>query len=196
MPDISLETVTGKLNRVGYDAFIQALRKAKAAGNRNLELAHWLSNLLRSDRTDLSKTADFFKLDRARLLSDVERAVESLRKNETEMPGVSNVLVDLLDRGWHYSTLFFGEAQIRTGHVLVAAFKSMDLKRAFISLSPEFSKINVETLPPSTGPSGWGRMRRTCARWMDRALPAPVRLAPKRQAGPRARRPSTASRRT
>ena len=42
MADISLEAVTGKLNRIGYDAFIQALRHAKSAGNRNVELAHWL----------------------------------------------------------------------------------------------------------------------------------------------------------
>jgi len=28
MADISLEVVTGKLNRVGYEAFIQALRHA------------------------------------------------------------------------------------------------------------------------------------------------------------------------
>jgi len=34
MADVSLETVTGKLNRVGYDAFMQALRHAKNAGNR------------------------------------------------------------------------------------------------------------------------------------------------------------------
>ena len=32
MSDISLETVTGKLNRVGYEAFMQALRHAKGAG--------------------------------------------------------------------------------------------------------------------------------------------------------------------
>ena len=42
MADISLEAVTGKLNRIGYEAFIQALRHAKGAGNRNVELAHWL----------------------------------------------------------------------------------------------------------------------------------------------------------
>ena len=46
MADISLEAVTGKLNRIGYDAFIQALRQAKSAGNRNVELAHWLSHIL------------------------------------------------------------------------------------------------------------------------------------------------------
>ena len=36
--DISVESVAGKLNRIGYDSFIQALRHAKSAGNRNIEL--------------------------------------------------------------------------------------------------------------------------------------------------------------
>ena len=36
------------------------------------------------------------------------------------MPGISNHVIDVLDRGWHYATLFFGETQIRTGHLLVA----------------------------------------------------------------------------
>jgi type VI secretion system protein VasG len=146
MADISLETVAGKLNRVGYDGFIQALRQAKMAGNRNLELAHWLGQVIQSERNDLARTLDAFKIDRARIASDIARAVDGLRKNETEMPGVSNAMVDMLDRGWHYATLFFGETQIRTGHLLLAAFKTQDLRRAFMSVSQEFSKINVDTL--------------------------------------------------
>ena len=35
--DISVEAVAGKLNRVGYEAFIMALRQAKTAGNRNID---------------------------------------------------------------------------------------------------------------------------------------------------------------
>ena len=65
--DISVETVAGKLNRVGYDAFIQALRHAKGAGNRNIELSHWMLHLLQRDRTDLALTVDHFHLDRAKL---------------------------------------------------------------------------------------------------------------------------------
>src|SRR6516164_7304595 len=135
MADISLETVTGKLNSVGYDAFIQALRHAKSAGNRNVELAHWLLPILQREATDLSLTADYFELDRSKLLTDITKAVSSFRKNETEMPGVSNTMIDLLDRGWHYATLFFAETQIRTGCLLVGALKSMELRRAFTSLS-------------------------------------------------------------
>ena len=146
MADISLETVTGKLNRVGYEAFIQALRHAKSAGNRHVELAHWLFHLLGKNDTDLSLTADRFKLDRGKLLSDIARVVDGFRKNETEMPGISNVVVDMLDRGWHYATLFFGETQIRSGHVLLAILKSSELKRSLLGISPEFSKIPVDAL--------------------------------------------------
>src|SRR5499427_4327652 len=146
MADISIEAVAGKLNRVGYEAFFKALRQAKGAGNRNVELAHWLAHILQSERSDIGLTADHFKLDRGKLMTDVTAVVNGFRKNETEMPTVSNTVMDLLDRGWHYATLFFGETQIRTGHVLVGALQSRELTRAFNNVSKEFGKISVDVL--------------------------------------------------
>ncbi len=146
MADISLEAVAGKLNRVGYEAFFKALRQAKGAGNRNVELAHWLAHILQSERADISLTADHFKLDRGKLMTDVTAVVNGFRKNETEMPAVSNTVMDLLDRGWHYATLFFGETQIRTGHILVGALQSRELARSFTNVSPEFAKVSVDLL--------------------------------------------------
>lgn len=146
MADISLEAVTGKLNRVGYEAFIQALRQAKGAGNRNVELAHWLAQILQRRSTDIGLTAAHYGLDMGRLATDIGGVIEGFRKNETEMPGVANNVVDLLDRGWHYATLFFGETQIRTGHILVAALKSLELRRALTAISKEFAKIPVDEL--------------------------------------------------
>jgi len=146
MSDISLEAVTGKLNRLGYDAFIQALRHAKGAGNRNVELAHWFFHILQNERSDLALIADRFKLDHGRLMTDMSSVIEGFRKNETEMPGVANSVIDALDRGWHYATLFFGETQIRTGHILAAICKSNDLRRALLHVSQEFSKVNADVL--------------------------------------------------
>jgi type VI secretion system protein VasG len=146
MADINLEAVAGKLNRIGYEALFKALRQAKGAGNRNVELAHWLAHILQGERTDIVLTADHFRLDRNRLLTDINAAIDGLRKSETEMPTVSNTVMDLLDRGWHYATLFFGETQIRTGHVLVGAMQSRDLERALKNLSPEFNKMSVDVL--------------------------------------------------
>src|ERR1700684_4643180 len=136
--DISIEEVAGKLIRVGYESFLQGLRQAKSAGNRNLDLAHWLLHILQKDRTDLAPTAEHFKLDRSKLLADATAVVNGFRKNETEMPGISNQVADALDRGWHYATLLFGETQIRTGHLIVAMLKSPEVRRALLHVSPEF----------------------------------------------------------
>ncbi|WP_046862959.1 type VI secretion system ATPase TssH [Microvirga massiliensis] len=146
MADISLEAVTGKLNQVGHEAFFQALRHAKRSGHRNVELAHWLFHILQKNSTDISLTADHYKLDRAKLLAEIGSAIEGFRKNETEMPGISNAVVAMLDRGWHYATLFFGETQIRTGHLLVGALESLELRRALVNASKEFSKIPADAL--------------------------------------------------
>ena len=147
--EISVEQVAGKLNRVGYESFIQGLRQAKSAGNRNVELAHWFLHLLQKERTDLALTADKFKLSRAKMLTDVTAVANGFRRNETEMPGISGQVADALDRGWHYATLLFGETQIRTGHLLVAILKSTELRRALVNLSAEFGKIPVDELAVS-----------------------------------------------
>src|SRR5467141_5331990 len=146
MADINLEAVAGKLNRVGYEALFKGLRQAKGAGNRNVELAHWLIHVLQDERTDIALTADNFGLDRNKLLMDINAAISGFRKNETEMPSVSNTVMDMLDRGWHYATLFFGETQIRTGHVLVGALQSRELDRALKNISSEFNKMSVDVL--------------------------------------------------
>src|SRR3954463_2493765 len=146
MADISLEAVTGKLNRVGYEAFIQALRQAKGAGNRNLELAHWMSHILQHNGTDLTRTIEHFNLDRAKMLMDIGEAIAGLRQGQTEMPEISDHVQEVLDSGWYYATLLFGETQISTGHVLVGAFKKAETRRALTGLSREFGKINIDTL--------------------------------------------------
>ena len=146
MSDISLETVTGKLNPVGYETFMKALRHAKVAGNRNVELAHWFLHMLQNDRSDMSCMIDQMKLDRGRMLADITAALGALRGNQTEMPNIAPHVFDLLDRSWHYATLQFGELQIRTGHILLAGLKSLEIARALTNLSPLFSKVNPDRI--------------------------------------------------
>ncbi len=166
MADISLETVAGKLNRVGYDAFLQSLRHAKNEGNRNVELSHWLFHIAANPKSDLSATLNHFKLDRARLVKDLGAVIDALRKNATEMPAISEQMTDILDRGWHYATLLFAEAQIRTGHALVAALKNTSLRRELVQMSKVFGEINVETLV-SEARSAWKESDEEDMRPMD-----------------------------
>ncbi len=166
MSDISLETVTGKLNRVGYDAFMRTHRHAKNAGTRTVELAHWFMHLLSNDRSDIALTLDHLKIDRARALKDVTDIVGGFRKNETEMPGISTQITDVLDRGWHYATLLFGETQIRSGHILVAGLKSRELRTALAQMSKQFASIDADRVAQDAR-TIWARSDEETLRPMD-----------------------------
>ena len=89
MVDISLEAVAGKLNRPAYEAFFMALRQAKSSGHRNVELAHWLTHLLNIERLDIGLTADYFKIDRAKLQLD---------SSERELRLSFSVATDAMDK--------------------------------------------------------------------------------------------------
>jgi type VI secretion system protein VasG len=188
MPDINLEAVAGKLNRVGYEALFKALRQAKGAGHRNVELAHWLVHVLQDERTDIALTADHFGLDRNKLLTDINAAINGFRKNETEMPSVSNTVMDALDRGWHYATLFFGETQIRTGHVLVGALQSRELDRALKNISSEFKKMSVDVLT-SEYRKIWATSEEETLRPMDGSGLGTVASAAQQSGGPKGTTP-------
>jgi type VI secretion system protein VasG len=146
MAEISIEAIAGKLNRLGYEAFMKGWRHAKGTGNRNVELAHLVMQMAQQENSDFTLAANHFKLDRAKLLMDATAAVNGFKRNETEMPGFSVQVYESLQRGWEYATLFFGETQIRTGAVLVGALKAPELSRALNRISTEFAKINVDQL--------------------------------------------------
>ncbi|KIN75129.1 ATP-dependent Clp protease ATP-binding subunit [Sulfitobacter noctilucae] len=146
MTEITIEKYAGKMNRAGYDAFLGAMRHARAEQNRSVELCHWLFYALSNKDADLSVTLRELGLDRGRALKDLDQAMAALNKNVTETPGISDFLSDALNHAWTYATLFFGEAQIRTGHVLVALLSDPHLKRQLTRASMVFDQISAEQI--------------------------------------------------
>lgn len=144
MTAITIEKFAGKMNRVGYDAFLQAMRQARSDGNRNVELCHWLFHAISNQNCDISITLREAKLDRARVLKDLDRAAAALQKNVTETPGISERLADALNHAWTYASLFFGEAQIRTGHLLVALLNDQALRHALVQYSSVFNDLSPD----------------------------------------------------
>ena len=146
MTAITIEKFAGKMNRVGYDAFLQAMRQARGDGNRNVELCHWLFHALSNQNCDISVTLQELKLDRGRMLKDLDQAMGKLQKNVTETPGISERLLDALNHAWTYATLFFGETQIRTGHLLVAILNDAALRRQAETYSPIFEELFADQI--------------------------------------------------
>ncbi len=146
MTEISIEKFAGKMNRAGYDAFIQSMRHARGEKNRNVEMCHWLFYAISNKDSDITVTLKELGIDRGRILKDLGQAMDMLEKNITETPGISEGLSDTMNHAWTYATLFFGEVQIRTGHMLVAMLNDGNLKRELLLCSSLFREISVEQL--------------------------------------------------
>jgi len=140
MAEINIETYAGKMNRAGYDAFLQAMRHARGEKNRNVEVAHWLFHILSNKDSDVSCTLKGLGIDRGKALKEADQAMARLDKNVTESQGISESLSSMLNHAWTYATLFFGEAQIRSGHALLAMLNDKNLKREISRISADMGR--------------------------------------------------------
>jgi len=135
-----------KLNAVAYGAMDRATDLCVKRTNPELEIAHWLFVLNDKADNDLHRIALHFGLEQARVQADLVRALDSLPRGASRVSSLSKLLTDALELGWISCSLGFGEAVLRTGHVVMALAKNASLKTYLGGLSAEFRKINADTL--------------------------------------------------
>ncbi|MEO1780044.1 MAG: type VI secretion system ATPase TssH, partial [Pseudomonadota bacterium] len=149
--EIQVEKYAGKLNRTGYDAFIQAMSLSRGEGHRHVDVLHWLYHIVSNKQSDVSVMLGALNLDRANVLRDLTDALGKLDKNVTEIPAISDSMASMLKNGWVYATLLFGEVQVRSGHALVALLSSSEQKRVLERLSPTLGSLSADQLSKEAG---------------------------------------------
>lgn len=146
MAEITGAKAFGKLNRICYKALEGAMVFCKLRGNPYLELVHWLSQLLQLQDSDLQRILKRYDLDASRVAKDVTDALELLPRGSTSISDISSHVQETVKQGWVYGTLLFGEAGVRSGHLIVGILKERDLQNQLLRISKEFEKIKVENL--------------------------------------------------
>ena len=146
MAEIQRTTLFGKLNSLAYKSIESGTVFCKLRGNPYVELVHWFHQILQLEDSDFHHIIQFFQLDPSRLAADVVAALDKLPRGATSIQDFSPHLEQAVERGWVFSTLLFGEAQVRTGHLVYALIETPGLKNLFFGLSRELAKIKGEAL--------------------------------------------------
>jgi len=144
--EISRAKLFGKLNSLGYRTLESATTFCKLRGNPYVELVHWIHQILQLQDSDMHHVIRHFELDPARLARDFTETLDGLPRGASSISDLSAHLDEAVERGWVYSTLVFGESQVRTSHVLVGILNTKGLRHELTSISREFEKINVDAL--------------------------------------------------
>ena len=156
MTDISYEILAGKLTPLAHEAFRKAFWQAKEAGNRNVELAHWLFQLISADGSDIVATLDHLDVPAGTVLGELTETIGRAKRNVTEIPSIAGPLGDGLDRGWLYASLLFGAAAIRSGHVLLGALRDEALRGVLAASSRSLARLDPDAVANSAR-AVWGR---------------------------------------
>ena len=146
MSEISRNALFGKLNPLLYKAIEGATVFCKLRGNPYVELVHWLHQILSNNDSDLHRITRHFELDASKLAADLTRALDRLPRGATSISDLSEHIEMSVERGWVYGTLMYGEAQVRSGYLIVGIVKTMGLRNILYGISKEFEKIGIDAV--------------------------------------------------
>src|ERR1700754_2670726 len=146
MAEISRNALFGKLNPLAYRGIESATVFCKLRGNPYVELAHWIHQILQLQDSDLHRIVRHFELNQSNLARDITDALERLPRGSTTISDLSGDVEEAVERGWVFATLMFGEAQVRTGYLLVGVLRTRHLRNALHAISAEFAKVKPEAL--------------------------------------------------
>jgi type VI secretion system protein VasG len=146
MGNISRVKLFGKLNNLGYKAIEGATVFCKLRGNQYVEMLHWFHQILQLQNSDIHCIARAFNIDASRLASDMTQALDRLPRGATSISDLSPHIEESVQQAWVWSSLKFGESQVRTGHVIVAMLNYANLRNVLYAMSKEFERIRLDTL--------------------------------------------------
>ena len=151
MGDISRTSLFGKLDALAYQAIEGATVFCKLRGNPYVEVEHWITQILQTSDSDWHRILRHFAVDEALLARDLTRALDRLPRGAASVSDLSAHVEHWVERGWVYASLMYGERAVRSGHLLLGALKSPNLRNGLLAISRQFEKVSADALSEQFG---------------------------------------------
>lgn len=118
-----LKSLVNRLNPTCRTALDEAGRVGVARTNYDIENEHWLTCILGIPNSDINVILNHYSISSEAFHHDLMRVLNGLKTGNTRTPGLSPHMVSLIRDAWMISSLDFGGALIRSGHVLISILK-------------------------------------------------------------------------
>lgn len=146
MAEISRSALFKRLSPHAFRALESAHAFCRLRENPYVELTHWLHQILQAAESDLGTVIDDLRIDRGRVQSELEDALEKLPRGATSVMDFSVHLENVVERAFVFSSLLFQANNVRTSHLLVAILKTPSLTNLLKKASPTLAGIHVDGL--------------------------------------------------
>ncbi len=143
---VKRKELVGKLNPLCLKAFSAAAQQAKSRGNPYVELIHFVTELMRSERSDFEILALSAGMDLGKLDSDLARATDALPHGASSVEEFSDHIFRAIQEAWNFGSLEFGDETVRSAYLLLGALQVPVLEGLLYKISLEFDKIDAASM--------------------------------------------------
>jgi len=143
---VNLKSLFNKLNAPCREATEGGAALCLAEMQYDVDVEHLLLKLLDSDDNDILRIARHYDVSLDRLAGQLEDTVSTFRTGNTRTPALSPRLTRLIERAWVISSIDHDEAQVRSGHLLLALLKEDEFRRVVLEGARELERITVDDL--------------------------------------------------
>jgi type VI secretion system protein VasG len=146
MSEISPRDLFGRLNELSYRAMEGATTFCKLRGNPQVEVHHFLHQILNEADSDVHRIVRAFDLNPSKLSTQLTTALDRLPRGAVSISGFSQALREMIEQGWVYASLMFKQGRVRTGHLLLGMLKTPSLAPFLMGLCDEFRRVSGDKL--------------------------------------------------
>ncbi|WP_426781364.1 type VI secretion system ATPase TssH [Pseudomonas syringae] len=143
---MNLKSLFAKLNETSRTATESAAALCLSENHYDVEVEHLLLQLLDNNDNDLPVILRHYDVVPDRLQAQLVTSLGTFKKGNTRTPALSPHITRMIEQAWVLASIEFGQAQIRTGHLIQALLDDDALRRVVIGSAPELEKINADDL--------------------------------------------------
>jgi type VI secretion system protein VasG len=142
----NLKVLVSKLNTTCRKAAERAAALCMSRGNFEVDLEHLFLALCETDNSDFARIARKCDVSLTALERDLTAEIERFKNGNTRTPVFSQHLPTLFEHAWLIASLDSGNAQIRSGHLLLALLTAPDLSQLAYRGSKLFVKFPLDEI--------------------------------------------------
>ncbi len=143
---MEVKFLVGKLNATCRRALEEAAALAVARSNFYVEVEHYLVKLLDAQPSDVRAVLHQYDLSPGTMQAELSVAIDEFKRGSARTPAFSQDLPKVLEAAWMTASLTLGEAQIRSGALLLAVLENQPVMALLGQKVPSLARLPLDRL--------------------------------------------------
>ena len=146
MPAVDLKLLVDRLDDMCRRTLENAAGHTLSRTHYNVEIEHWLLQLLDTPRCDIVSILQHLGIRSGRLREELNAAMDRMASGNGRAPGLSPELVETIKDAWLFASVEAGDTRLRSGQVLLTALTHETIGARLRGVAPQLRGIVPETL--------------------------------------------------